>query len=236
MSARGLVHDNTLILDGTNYDVWKICMLSHFRDIDPHMEKIVDIGFSPPMDSQNLSLEDEKNLYLNSQASNVLMNALRDVGLFPYLPFWSAHELWTKIQDKYDVSNIIEDDCIASTSGRDEFSSSSTSPKCVKTQGNDMVSGDGNCNVGIELTIDDPSSISHCNGSSLDLNTSSTRNDLHACVDSPCISCVSCLKKSNDDMLALSCGHDKNASISSSCCVSNNVERKPKILLVKTRS
>ena len=87
-----------------------------------------------------------------------------------------------------------------------------------------MVSGDGNCNVGIKLTIDDPSSISHCNGSSLDLNTSSTRNDLHACVDSPCISCVSCLNKSNNDMLALSCGHDKNASISSSCCVTNNVE------------
>ncbi|KAM0898970.1 hypothetical protein ACQ4PT_021612 [Festuca glaucescens] len=59
-------------------------------------------------------------------------------GLFPYLPFWSAHELWTKLQDKYDVSNIIEDDCIASTSGRDEFSSSSTSPMCGKTQDNDM--------------------------------------------------------------------------------------------------
>jgi hypothetical protein len=152
------------------------------------------------------------------------MNALRDVGLFPYLPFWSAHELWTKIQDKYDLSNIIKDDCIASTSGRDEFSSSSTSPMCGNTQGNDMVSGDGNCNVDIELSIDDSSSISHCNGSSLDFNTSSTRNDLHACVDSPCISCVSCLNKSNDDMLALSCGHDKNTSISSSCCVTNNVE------------
>ena len=90
------------------------------------------------------------------------------------------------------MSNIIEDDCISSTSGRDEFSSSSTSPMCGKTQGNDMVSGDGNCNVDIELTIDNPSSISHCNGSSLDLNTSRTRNDLHACVDSPCISCINC--------------------------------------------
>ena len=67
MSARDLVHDHTFIFDGTNYDVWKIRMLSHFRAIDPHMERIVDIGFSPPMDSQNLSLEDEKNLYLNAQ-------------------------------------------------------------------------------------------------------------------------------------------------------------------------
>ena len=94
---------------------------------------------------------------------------------------------------------------------------------CGKTQGNDMVSGDGICNVDIELTIDNPSSISHCNGSSLDLNTFSTRNDSHSCVDSPCISCVNCLNKCHDDMLAMSCGHDINASISSSCCVSNNV-------------
>ena len=51
MSARGLVHDNTFIFDDTNYDVWKIRMLSHFQAIDPYMEQIVDIGFSPPMDS-----------------------------------------------------------------------------------------------------------------------------------------------------------------------------------------
>jgi hypothetical protein len=30
------------------------------------MEQIVDAGFSPPKDTQNLSLEDEKNLYLNA--------------------------------------------------------------------------------------------------------------------------------------------------------------------------
>ena len=72
-----------------------------------------------------------------------------------------------------------------------------------------MVSGDGNCNVGMELTIDYPSSISHCNGSSSDLNTSRTINEIHACVDSPCISCVNCLNGSHDDMLSFSCGLDK---------------------------
>ena len=138
------------------------------------------------------------------------------------MPFRSAHELWTKLNEKYDVSKIMEDDCIPSTSGRDELSS--TSPKCCKTQGNDMVSGDENCNGDSKLTCNDPSSLSHCNASSLDLNTYSTINALHACVDSPCISCVNCLNKSHDDMLALSCCHDIHASISSSCCVSNNVE------------
>jgi hypothetical protein len=76
-----------------------------------------------------------------------------------------------------------------------------------------MVSSDENCNVDIELTIDVPSSLSHCNASSSDLNTSSTINRIHACVDSPCISCVNCLNKSHDDMLALSCCHDKKMLI-----------------------
>jgi hypothetical protein len=67
------------------------------------------------------------------------------------MPFWSAHEIWTKLQEKYDVSNIIEDDCIPSTSGRNELSS--TSPKCGKTQGNDMVSGDETYNLYYRIPV-----------------------------------------------------------------------------------
>ena len=64
--------------------------------------------------------------------------------------------------------------------------------------------------------IDDPSSLSCFYASSLALNTTRTKNDLHACVDSPFISCQHCLYKSHDDMLALSCSHDKNDCVSSS--------------------
>ena len=188
MSTRGLVHNDTLIFDGTNYDVWKIRMLDHFRVIDPSMERIVDMGFSPPTDSQNPSLEDEKNSYLDAQASNVLVNVVSNVVIFSIFPFQDAHEFWTKLKDKYEVSKNIEDDCNPSTFGRDEYSSSSTSPTCDLSQGNDMVSGDDNCNDDIELCVDDFSCISHCNGSYLDLNKYSTKNVLHACVDSPCIS------------------------------------------------
>ena len=116
------------------------------------------------------------------------------------MPFWNAHELWTKLQDKYDVSNIIKDDCPPSTFGRDEFSYSSTSPTCDLSQGNDMMSGDRNCFVDGEYSIDYTSSLSHCNVLSLDLTSSSTPNVLHASGDSPCISCCSCLTKSHDDM------------------------------------
>src|SRR3954466_14538885 len=55
MSARGLVHNDMFIFDGTNYDIWKTRMLIHFWDMDPNLECIVDIGFSPPMDFKNLS-------------------------------------------------------------------------------------------------------------------------------------------------------------------------------------
>ncbi|KAK1604581.1 hypothetical protein QYE76_028254 [Lolium multiflorum] len=50
---------------------------------------------------------------------------------------------------------------VASTSGRDDISSSSTSPTCSKTRGNDMVSDEENCNVDIVLNSDDSSSLSH---------------------------------------------------------------------------
>jgi hypothetical protein len=87
-----------------------------------------------------------------------------------------------------------------------------------------MVSGDEYCNVVRKLTLDDHSFLTQCNALSLDLHTSSTINALHAYVDSPCISFACCLNKSHDDMLVTACFHDINASSSSSCCVSNNVE------------
>jgi hypothetical protein len=169
-----------------------------------------------------MPLEEKKDSYLNSRATNVLFDVVSNAVIYAIIPFYNAHEFWTMIQEKYDVSNIIEDGCIPSTSGRNELSS--TLPMCGKTQGNDMVSGDEYCNVDSELTFDDCSSLSHCNTSSLDLNTSSTTNALHACVDSPCISCACCLNTSHDDMLVTTSCHDINASSSSSCCVSNNVE------------
>src|SRR3954463_608670 len=101
MSTRGLGFIDTLSFDGTNYVAWKIRMLNYFRVIDPVYERIVDMGFSPPKDTQNLSLEDEKNSYLNAQASNVLVDALSNVDISQLMPFWDAHELWTKLQDKY---------------------------------------------------------------------------------------------------------------------------------------
>jgi hypothetical protein len=52
----------------------------------------------------------------------------------------------------------------------------STSLTCGKTQGNNMISGDGDCNVDSEIIFYDHSPLSNYNILSLDLNTFSTIN------------------------------------------------------------
>ena len=143
----------------------------------------------------------------------MIFNALRNVVIFQLLSFRDAHELWTKLQDKYGVSKICGDDCSPSSSGRVGFSTSSTSSRCGLPQGNARVSSGGHCNDDSVLVLGDSSSLSYCNGPYLDFNTSSTLHVSHARVGSPCIACRNCLLKSHDDMLAMSCCHDKNASI-----------------------
>ena len=93
----------------------------------------------------------------------MLFDALSNVVIFQLMPFRDAHELWTKLQEKYGVSKICGDDCSPSTSGRIVFSTSSTSPTCGLPQGNDMVSSVGHCNDDSMLIVDDPSSLYYCN-------------------------------------------------------------------------
>jgi hypothetical protein len=161
-------------------------MLDYFRGMHPHVEQILDMGFSPPKDPQNPSFEEKKNSYLDAQATKVLCHVVSHVEISSIAPFRSAHEFWTKLRDTYGGSKTIEDD-----------RTNSTSPMCGKKQGIDMVSGDEHCIVDSEPSLDDSSFISHCNVSSLDLNTCSTINSLHASVGSPYLHtmmiCLPCL-------------------------------------------
>ena len=74
-------------------------MLNLFRDIGPnYIKSIVDVGFSPPKDSRELSLEDEENSHLDTKVSNGLIYVLSDAVIDSVMPFRNAHELWTKLQ------------------------------------------------------------------------------------------------------------------------------------------
>ena len=95
------------------------------------------------MDHQNLYLEDGKKLHLKTQVSKELIFFLRPtVNLFlTIVKCKSSHEMWTKLKEifggyiSHRVSGISKDISfpshheelqVASTSGRDEFSSSLT--------------------------------------------------------------------------------------------------------------
>ena len=79
MSARGLVHKDTLTFDGTNYDVWKIRMLNLFREIHPIIEGYLYVGFSSPMDTQNESLEEKLNSHIDALATKILLHVVSNV-------------------------------------------------------------------------------------------------------------------------------------------------------------
>jgi hypothetical protein len=48
-------------------------MLCNLWTLCPNIERFLDVGFSPLMDPQNLSLEDEKNLHLEAHVSNEIL-------------------------------------------------------------------------------------------------------------------------------------------------------------------
>jgi hypothetical protein len=242
MLASYLVHNDAIIFYGTNYMLWRNHMLSNLRTLCPNIERFLDVGFSPPMDPQNLSLEDEKKLHLEAQVSNEILLSVSSIVYvcFMGLKCKTSHEIWTKLQGSFGGSISLEDGSepkelsspthheelqVASTSGRNDCSISSTSPTCDVSHGNDMVSGEIVCDDGSFVLCTDDSTLLNPNGvESLDLNTSCKKFFTHSYVKGPCISPKICLIKFCDDMLVSSCDHDQNSSISSSCCMTNHVE------------
>src|SRR4051812_419503 len=107
MSARGLVHKDTLTFDGTNYDVWKIRMLNLFREIHPIIEGYLYVGLSSPMDTLNESLEEKLNSHIDALATKILLHVVGNVVLSSIMPYSSAREIWSKLQDKYSKSKFL---------------------------------------------------------------------------------------------------------------------------------
>ena len=242
MSTSGIVHDDTFCFSGTNYHLWKIRMLCHFWAMGPNFVRIVLVGASPWKDELFPSIKENDDMLCGYGAKNALIRSISLEVFESIMTCASAHEMWTKLEEIYGGSNLDEVNHISevsleefSTSSYHEelhiasssvcldISTSSTSPSYDMSQGNDMVSGNIICDDDVVLNIDDLSCINANFVASLDLNTSS-KNDIHSCVDSPYISYRDSLNTCCDDMLDSPCCHDIYASISSSCCLTNHVE------------
>ena len=197
MSTSELVHDDTFCFNGTNYIMWRLRMLCHFRAMGPNALRIVVVGNSNLKDGQSPSLDD---MHLDCEALSFIHQAIT-FEVFKSISSCSlAHDAWTKIEDIYGGSNLHEDNIlfgelmeefstflnheelsITSTSDYLHTPTSFTSPTCGIPQGNDMVSEEISCDDGVKLIC--------------------------------------------DDMLDLPCCHDRNIVIpSSSICETNHVE------------
>src|SRR5664279_4070970 len=129
MSSSGLVHNDTFKFDGTNYILWSNRMLCKLRALCPYIERFLDVGFSPPVDPQNLSLEDEKNLHLEALVYNEFLRSM-NFTIYAFLidlKCKSSHKMWTKLEETFGGSKSLEIDYLfenqAFTSGCEESSS-----------------------------------------------------------------------------------------------------------------
>src|SRR3990170_2613937 len=241
MSTSELVHNDTFCFNGTNYIMWRLRMLCHFRAMGPNALRIVVVGNSNLKDGQSPSLDD---MHLDCEALSVIHQAIT-FEVFKSISSCSlAHEAWTKIEDIYGGSNLDEDNIlfgelmeefstflnheelsIASTSDYLHTSTSFTSPTCGIPQGNDMVSEEISRDDGIKLIIDDLAYVDTSDVSSMDTSISNTENIIQSCVESPCISSNDALINTCDDMLGRLYCHIQNAVIpSSSLCETDHIE------------
>jgi hypothetical protein len=99
-----------LLSYGSNYASWSASVLAVFKDMGPHVERIVDVTISPPSDDLDyLSREEMKCLQYNTQATNVLFSALSEDVLDAVIfgdgePLDDAHVIWTTLKERYGKS------------------------------------------------------------------------------------------------------------------------------------
>ena len=94
MSTSELVHDDTFCFNGTNYIMWRLRMLCHFRAMGSNAFRIVVVGNSNLKDGQSPSLDD---MHLDCEALSVIHQAITFEVFKSILSCSLAHEAWTKI-------------------------------------------------------------------------------------------------------------------------------------------
>jgi hypothetical protein len=118
-----------LLFDCSNYDSWSTMVINAFRTVDPQLEQIIDKSIIPSSyDRRNASEEDQRCIRLNYLAYDILSKSLCKEDYRAFImrydePIHDAHDIWTRIKNKFDESKH-DSSFDASTS----FSSCETNP------------------------------------------------------------------------------------------------------------
>ena len=108
MSSSGLVHDDTFCFSGTNYHLWKIRMLCHFRTMGPNFVRIVLVGASPWKDDLFPTNEENDDMLCGYGAKNAIIRSISLEVFELIMTCVMAHEMWTKLEEIYGGSNLVD--------------------------------------------------------------------------------------------------------------------------------
>ena len=234
MSTIGLVHNGIFDFDGTNYTLWRIRMLHHFRAMGPNTLRIVLVGIADKKDDASSSTNE---MYLDCEAFLAIHRTISPEVFKSISTCKSAHEVWTKLEDIYGGSNLDEDDIMMKELVHELFtlfdlkeSTTTSISDCLHTsassisQGNDMVSE--------EIYVDENVI------ASMDTRISSTTHSVNYCANRSCISLKDPSTNVCSDMPASSCPLAQNILVLPSCSMTNHLGeiKKYEVLLTNEES
>src|SRR5688572_16175995 len=99
-----------LLSDCSNYDSWSTRVINAFRTEDPQLEQIIDKSIIPSSyNRKNIFEEDQRCIRLNYLAFDILGNSLSKEDYHAFIirynePIHDAHDIWTRIKNKFDES------------------------------------------------------------------------------------------------------------------------------------
>jgi hypothetical protein len=102
-----------LLFDCSNYASWSTSVINAFRTIDPQSEQILDKSIIPPnYGKKDASKEDRRCLRLNYLAFDILGNSLSKEAYHAFIirydePIHNAHDIWTRIKNRFDESKHV---------------------------------------------------------------------------------------------------------------------------------
>jgi hypothetical protein len=112
-----------LLSDCSNYDSWATRVLNAFRTVDPRLEQILYKSIiSPSCYKKNPFEEDQRCIRLNYLVYDILSNSLSKEDYRAFIMNYNesirdAHDIWTRIKNKFDESKHDSSFCASTSFG-----------------------------------------------------------------------------------------------------------------------